>query len=142
MNKQICKLIIVSLLSIALASLIFFLHKEFIQGFISGQLLGIFITVIGFSHAGVMFLLGSLTQIEERKGKKYFTNSRKELKEDIIFQISSFIIVLIGTGLLQRNICENLTNIVSVVIITLFILTIYSMYSIASLGIKLSEDRF
>jgi len=139
---KINNLLKILLLCLGLAFLIVYLEPVYVGEIILNQLPAIFITVLGFSQAGIMFLLSSLGNYEIKNGgKKRFTGTRRELHDAMKFQVLSFLSALIFTVIISRCNVFYIDQFFSVVVITLFLMNIYSMYSIVTLGVDFIENN-
>jgi hypothetical protein len=106
-----------------------------------------FAGLVGFNIAAVIFLIGQLLNLEEKfRNKTVFVNTRREIKHNAYFLLSSFIVCLvlliIRPGIkenisLSNNIFYYLDNIL---IITIFILSIFAIYEILKAVFLLSKN--
>lgn len=135
------------LISISLVTLDFYLPGTYLTDFLSNHFIETFAGLIGFNIAAVIFLIGQLMNIEERfGGKSGFINTRREIKHNAYFLLSSFVsclILLILRPSLQEktpfkgNIFYYLDNIL---IIALFALAIFAIYEILRAVFLLSKS--
>lgn len=113
------------------------LPGTFLAHFLDNNFIETFAGLIGFNIAAVIFLVGQLMNIEDRLGGKVqFTRTRKEIKHNAYFLLSSFVACLILL-VMRPDLNESLPvfgNILyyldNVAILTLFALAIFAIYEI------------
>lgn len=134
------------LISIGISTLDFYLPGTFFTDFLNNNFIETFATLVGLNIAAVIFLIGQLTNIEERLAVKYsFINTKKEIKHNVYFLLSSFIVCLIlliirpnfiENGSWNANIFYYLDNIF---VISLFSLAIFAIFEILKTVFLLEE---
>jgi hypothetical protein len=135
------------LLATCLVFVDFYLPGTYLDNFLDNHFMETFAGLVGFNIAAVIFLIGQLLNLEEKfRNKTVFVNTRREIKHNAYFLLSSFIVCLvlliIRPGIkenisLSNNIFYYLDNIL---IITIFILSIFAIYEILKAVFLLSKN--
>lgn len=135
------------IISASLVALDFYISGTYLTDFLNDHFIETFASLIGFNIAAVIFLVGQLINIEDRLGSKSsFNNTKKEIKHNAYFLLSSFVISLIlliirpnlqGVGELKDNVLYYIDN---VLIITIFSLAIFAIYEILRAVFFLSKN--
>ncbi len=126
----------------------FYLPGAYLSNFLDNHFIETFAGLIGFNIAAVIFLVGQLMSIEERLGSKAgFINTRREIKHNAYFLLSSFLaclVLLIFRPSPHENISLG-TNffyyVDNIIIIAIFILAVFSIYEILRAVFLLGKNQ-
>lgn len=106
----------------------------FLFKFFREQSIGIVATVLALNIATITFLLGHLVTIETKANKEIFTNTKKEIQDNIYFMTGLFAALFIVVTLMNESIKWNINNFYFSPIIFLsliiFILIFFCLYEI------------
>lgn len=73
------------------------LSGSFLDNFLNSGFVETFAALVGFNIAAVTFLMGNLGETERAfKGASDFSNTRKEIKQNIYFLFSVFVLALVA----------------------------------------------
>ncbi len=119
----------------AVVSLDYALPGDYLNIFLDDHFIETFAALVGFNLAGVIFLVGQLLVIEG--GRDFaFENTRREIKHNAYFLLSSFGLSLLLL-IFRPNFIESVSvkqNLVfytmNVLILTLFTLVIFAIFEI------------
>ena len=126
----------------------FHMPGTYFNSFLNDHFIETFAGLVGFNIAAVIFLIGQLMNLEERfSGKTIFANTRREVKHNAYFLLSSFVscLVLLIVRPDLKNIVSFRENIFfyidNVLIITIFTLAIFAIYEILRAVFLLSKNN-
>ncbi|MBP9715062.1 MAG: hypothetical protein KBD52_01050 [Candidatus Pacebacteria bacterium] len=135
------------LLATGLVFIDFHLPGTYLNSFLRDHFIETFAGLVGFNIAAVIFLIGQLMNLEERfGGKNTFANTRREIKHNAYFLLSSFVsclvLLIIRPDLKEvTSFYENIFFYVdNVLIITIFTLAIFAIYEILRAVFLLSKN--
>lgn len=135
------------LLAIGLVLLDFYLPGTYLNNFLDNHFIETFAGLVGFNIAAVIFLIGQLMNLEEKfSNKTIFINTRREIKHNAYFLLSSFVsclILLIIRPDLKENIIfrENIFYYIdNILVLTFFTLAIFAIYEILRAVFLLSKN--
>ena len=137
-------------LSLVLAIILVFadlyLPGTYLNNFLDNHFIETFAGLVGFNIAAVIFLVGQLMSLEDKfGGKTVFVNTRREIKHNAYFLLSSFVMCLVLL-VVRPNLKDNISlhenifyYIDNIFIITIFTLAIFSIYEILKAVFLLSK---
>ncbi len=113
----------------------------FLKNFLDNQILPIGSTILGFNLAGIIFLIGHITEIESKTNAD-FSASKRELKHNIYFLGLVFVAILL---LLFVNPTPTQYKYVdfgfNALIMTLFFMQFYAVYEILNAVFHLKTTK-
>src|ERR1700691_4665797 len=77
----------------AIVALDYYLHGTYLQNFLNNHFIETFAALVGFNIAAVVFLVGQLMILEDKFDGE-MVNTRREVKHNAYFLLSSFVICL------------------------------------------------
>lgn len=135
------------LISSSLITVDLYLPGSYLTDFLTNHFIETFAALVGFNIAAVIFLIGQLMNLEDRLGaKRGFENTRREIKHNSYFLLSSFVVCLVllvirpdvGNEIgLKDNIFYYSDNLL---IIAIFSLAIFAIYEILRAVFSLSRN--
>src|SRR6185437_16506714 len=123
------------LLAGVLVALDYYLPGSFLQDFLNNHFIETFAALVGFNIAAVVFLVGQLMNLEEKYNGNMI-HTRKEIKHNAYFLLSSFLICLCLLILrpdikIDPSFHTNAPYyILNVLVLSVFGLAIFSIYEI------------
>lgn len=135
------------LLATGLVFLDLHLPGTYLNSFITDHFIETFAGLVGFNIAAVIFLIGQLINLEEKfGGKTVFVNTRREIKHNAYFLLSSFVSCLVLL-IVRPNLNESLFfhenifyYVANILIIAIFTLAIFAIYEILRAVFLLSKN--
>lgn len=122
-------------LALGIVGLDYHLSGTYLQEFLNNHFIETFATLAGFNIAAVIFLVGQLMMLEEKHDTE-FLNTRREIKHNAYFLLSSFVICLLllifrPDYLIGVSLSANLPYYeFNVLILTVFELAIFAIFEI------------
>lgn len=106
----------------------------FLYKFFREQSIGIVATVLALNIATITFLLGHLVTIESKANKELFSDTKKEIKDNIYFMTGLFAVMFISVALMNETLVWNINtfmfNPVALLALTVFILIFVCLFEI------------